>query len=159
MPYLVLKLAHILFVVIFVGNITTGVFWGVRAHRSRDPGMVGSTFDGIIRSDRWFTTPGVIGVLVSGIGAAHAGDFPLFGTGWILWGIVLFAISGAVFGIRVAPLQRAIVEQARNANPGDGAWAEHEKLFRGWALWGLIALLAPVGALVIMVLKPPLPAF
>jgi uncharacterized membrane protein len=159
MAYLILKLIHIASVVVFVGNITTGVFWGMRAHRSRNLGLVGSTFEGIIQSDRWFTTPGVIGILVSGIAAAMMGGLSILGTGWILWGIVLFAISGAVFGSRVAPLQRAIVDTARNAAPDGGAWAAYEKLYKGWALWGLVALLTPVGALIIMVLKPALPAF
>jgi uncharacterized membrane protein len=159
MTYLTLKLIHIVSVVVFVGNITTGVFWGMRAHRSRDLRLIASTFDGIIQSDRWFTLPGVIGILVSGIAAAIVGKLPILGTGWILWGIVLFVIAGIVFGRRVSPLQRDIVSLARSAADDSAAWPEYEKLYRGWALWGLIALLAPVGALIVMVLKPALPAF
>jgi uncharacterized membrane protein len=72
---------------------------------------------------------------------------------------VLFAASGFVFGRRVAPLQREIVKVAGTAEPGAASWDAYKKLYDGWALWGLVALLAPVGAVVIMVLKPPLPAF
>ena len=159
MSYLILKLIHIASVTLFIGNITTGVFWGMRAHRSRDFRLIASTFDGIIQSDRWFTMPGVIGIVVSGIAAALLGKLPILGTGWILWGIILFVIAGIVFGRGVAPLQRDIASLARTADTDAATWTAYEKLYRGWAMWGLVALLAPVGALIIMVLKPPLPAF
>jgi uncharacterized membrane protein len=81
MSYLILKLLHILSVITFVGNITTGVFWGARTHGTRDLRLIASTFDGISRSDRWFTMPGVIGVLVTGIAAAIVGGLPILGTG------------------------------------------------------------------------------
>ena len=155
MTYLVLKLLHVISVIAFVGNITTGVFWGARAHASRDFRLIASTFEGIIRSDRWFTGPGVMGVLVTGVAAAIVGGLPILGTGWILWGIVLFVVSGAVFGMRVAPLQREIAALAAS---GEANRTAYEKLYQGWALWGLVALLAPLGAVVLMVLKPPLPA-
>ncbi|MEX2125391.1 MAG: DUF2269 family protein [Woeseia sp.] len=65
MSYLLWKFVHIASVILFVGDIATGVFWGAHAHRSRDFRLIASTFDGIIRGDRFFTMPGVIGILVS----------------------------------------------------------------------------------------------
>jgi uncharacterized membrane protein len=70
MTYLLLKLLHITSVVVFLGNILTGLFWAAHANRTRDFSVVALKFEGIIRSDRIFTTPGVIGILVSGIAAA-----------------------------------------------------------------------------------------
>ena len=46
------------------------------------------------------------------------------------------------------------------AQSGDGseeAWNEYARLFRRWEIWGLAALLTPVAAMAIMVLKPALP--
>lgn len=157
MSYLVLKTLHILFVIAFVGNITTGLFWARRAMRERDPRRVADTFDGIIQSDRVFTIPGVIGIVVTGIIAAVMGGLPILGTGWIFWPIVLFTISGIVFGAWVVPLQRRIRELASSDSSSDSRWATIEALFRRWEFWGALALLTPVAAAVIMVFKPAWP--
>ena len=159
MTYFVLKLLHIAAVILFIGNITTGLFWAAHAHRTRDFTVIAATFDGIIRSDRWFTIPGVFGIIAAGIAAAVTAKLPILGTGWILWSIVLFAISGMIFGIRVAPLQRELLRLAQTASSTGSTWAAFQPTYVEWGHWGLLALLAPVLALVLMVLKPALPAF
>jgi uncharacterized membrane protein len=158
MSYLVWKLLHIASVVIFLGNITTGLFWAAHANRSGVLKQIAATFDGIIRSDRWFTVPGVVGILASGVVAAITGKLSILGTGWILWPIILFSISGIVFGLWVGPLQRRILTLTKSANTSDQSWAAYRKLYVRWELWGLVALLTPVAAMIIMVLKPVLPA-
>ena len=50
--YLALKLLHVVAVIVFLGNITTGLFWHAHAARTRDPKLLAHTMDGIIRSDR-----------------------------------------------------------------------------------------------------------
>ena len=157
MSYLVLKVLHVASVVVFLGNITTGLFWASHARKSRDLKLVASTFDGIIRSDRRFTAPGVLGILVTGFAAAIVAELPILGTGWIFWPIILFSISGLVFGIRIAPLQRKILGLARDAESTETTWQAYEKLYKSWEFWGLVALVTPVAAMVIMVLKPALP--
>ena len=158
MAYLLLKLLHIASVVVFLGNILTGLFWAAHAHRTRDFALIASTFEGIIRSDRIFTTPGVIGILVSGIAAAILAELPLLGTGWIFWPIVLFTLSGAAFGMRVAPLQRRLAALTRGSENTAKSWESYEALYRRWERWGLVAIATPAIALVIMVLKPAIPA-
>ena len=157
MSYAAWKLLHVASVILFLGNITTGLFWAAHAHRSRDARLIASTFDGITRSDRWFTMPGVIGIVVGGVAAAVIGDLPILATGWILWPIILFSISGLVFGVWVAPLQRRIVEAARAAESSTQAWDYYQALYKRWELWGLLALITPAIAMAIMVLKPSLP--
>ncbi len=112
--YLAMKLVHILSVIAFLGNITTGLFWHAHAARKRDATLLAHTMAGIIRSDRLFTTPSVILIAVSGVAAAVVGQIPILRTGWILWTLILFVISGAIFGMRVVPLQR----QLRDIRPG-----------------------------------------
>lgn len=157
MTYAWLKLLHVLSVVVFVGNITTGLFWAARAHRSGDWALIATTFDGIIRSDRLFTAPGVIGIVASGFALAIVAGLPILGTSWIFWPIVLFSISGIVFGVWVAPLQRQILAKARAAEAASRPDDEYRRLYRRWEGWGLLALVTPLLALVIMVLKPALP--
>jgi uncharacterized membrane protein len=158
MSYLFWKLFHIASVVIFLGNISTGLFWAAHANKSGDLNQIAATFDGIIRSDRWFTVPGVVGILASGIVAAIAAKLSILGTGWILWPAILFSISGVTFGMWVGPLQRQILTFAKSADASDQSWTTYRKLYVRWELWGLVALLTPVAAMIIMVLKPDLPA-
>ena len=155
--YLLLKLLHVIAVIAFLGNITTGLFWHSHAARTRDPRLLAHTMDGIIRSDRFFTVPGVVGIIISGVAAALRGNLPILGTGWILWTLVLFSISGLVFMLRVAPLQRQLLALAESGVHSDSFdYVRYHALAVRWEVWGAIALLTPVGGLVLMVLKPSL---
>ena len=155
MIYLALKLLHIVGAVVFLGNITTGVFWKLHADGSRDPRVIAHAIEGIVRSDRLFTVPGVIMILVGGFGAAIVGHLPLLRTAWLAGGILLFTVTGIVFMARVAPLQREMLIIARGGT-GGGAfdWAGYERLSRKWAFWGSVALIAPALAAALMVFKP-----
>lgn len=155
--YLLIKLFHVIAVIIFLGNITTGLFWHAHAARTRDPKLLAHTMDGIIRSDRLFTVPGVIGIIISGFAAAYYGGFPILRTGWIFWTLVAFTVSGLVFMIRVAPLQqrlRALAEAGVQSGTFD--YTRYHALAIRWEIWGAVALLTPVAGLVLMVLKPSL---
>ena len=153
--YLWLKLIHILAVVMFIGNIVTGVFWHKHAERTRNPRLLAHTMEGVIRSDRLFTIPGVVVILASGIFAAVKGGFPILGTGWILWTLVMFAISGLVFMIRLAPLQRKMQEHAQaGAASGSFDYDAYHRMAKQWDFWGAVATLAPLIGLGLMVLKP-----
>jgi len=158
MAYLVLKLVHVLAVVVFLGNIITGLFWKAHADRTGDPRLMTHALEGIIRSDRLFTMPGVLVILLSGFGAAGIGGLPLLGTGWILWSLVLFTISGLAFMLRVVPLQRRLASVARSGSDSGRLDEDlYRELSRSWKLWGSVALFTPLGALALMVLKPAVP--
>ena len=153
--YLLLKLFHVTAVIAFLGNITTGLFWHAHAARTRDPGFLAHTMDGIIRSDRLFTVPGAIGIIISGVAVAIYAHLPILRTGWILWTLILFSISGFIFTFRVAPLQRQLRALAEaGAQSGAFEYARYHALAVRWEVWGALALLTPVGGLVLMVLKP-----
>lgn len=151
--YLVLKLVHLVGVVLFLGNITVGVFWKRYADRTGNVQVMAYTIDAIINADRIFTVPGIVILLTGGIGAAVVGNIPILSTGWLLWGIIAFVLSGAAFG----PLSR--VQRQLSTAAHDGNMSAYEDLSKGWDLWGGIALVLPVIAFVLMILKPALPAF
>ena len=155
MLYLALKTLHILAVVMFFGNIATGVFWKEHADRTRDPRIIAHVIAGIIVSDRVFTVPGVLLITIAGIWGAIVGDLPLLRTGWVFWGILLFTLSGVTFMGWVGPLQKRMLKLMR-AGVGSGSpdWAEYHKLSRAWAISGALALLLVVVVLVLMVVKP-----
>jgi uncharacterized membrane protein len=153
--YPALKALHILAASLFLGNIITGLFWKAHGDRSADPRIIAHTLDGIIRSDRWFTIPGVLLIVGFGVGAAVAGELPLLHTPWIWQAIVLFTLSGLAFGFQVAPRQRQLHALALTTASG-GAWdgVRYRQVSRGWELWGLVAILTPLAALALMVVKP-----
>jgi uncharacterized membrane protein len=158
MHYLGLKLLHVVAVVLFLGNITTGLFWKAHADRSRDPRLILLGLEGLIRSDRWFTIPGVVAITVFGFAAAIAGHYPILRTGWIFWSLVLFTLSGIAFMAQLVPLQRRLAQLARSGvEGGTFDWNAYHALSRRWEIWGAVALLAPFAALALMVLKPALP--
>jgi uncharacterized membrane protein len=134
--YLPMKLLHVVAVIAFLGNIATGLFWHVHAARTRDARLLAHTMDGIIRSDRLFTIPGVVVIIASGVTAAVIGGLPLLRTGWILWTLVLFGISGLIFMSLVAPLQRRLFSLAQAGSAqGNFDYAGYAKLARRWEFW------------------------
>ena len=127
-----------------MGNIITGLFWKYHADGTKDQRIIAHTMRGLIRADRWFTIPGVVVITAAGIFAAIQAGLPLLRTGWILWSIVAFTLSGVAFAWKVAPLQNELLRMA------DGAAMEWP-LYRGkslqWELWGLFATLTPASLL------------
>ena len=153
--YLIFKLLHVTAVIVFLGNIITGLFWHAHAARTRDPRLLAFTMDGIIRSDRIFTLPGVLAIIASGVAAAIHAGLPLLRTPWIFGTLILFAISGLAFGFQVAPLQRRLRAMAEaGATGGAFEYARYHALAVRWEIWGALALLTPLAGLVLMVLKP-----
>jgi len=153
--YLALKLLHVSAVVMFLGNIITGLFWHAHAARTRDPRLLHHAMDGILRSDRWFTNPAAATIAVSGVLMALNAHLPILRTRWIAIGLGLFILSGLVFATRVTPLQKQLRTLARaGLETGTFDHPRYEALARRWEVWGGIALLLPLAALAVMVLKP-----
>jgi uncharacterized membrane protein len=158
MLYLLLKTVHIVVVVMYLGNIATAIFWKEHADRTRDPRLIAHALAGIILSDRLITLPGAILITISGLASAHIGYTPMLRTGWVFWGIVLFSLSGVAFVRYVEPLQSRMLKLMKAGVESDSPdWDAYHRLSRAWAIWGAVALLLTFAALVIMVLKPPLP--
>ena len=151
--YLILKLVHLAGVVLFLGNITVGVFWKRFSDATRNMAVMAHTIDAIIVADRLFTIPGIVILLIGGFGAAFAGNIPILSTGWILWALIAFILAGLAFG----PLSRTQRQLSVAAHTGN--LEEYERLSKNWDVWGLIALVLPFVAFALMILKPALPAF
>jgi uncharacterized membrane protein len=154
MQFLILKATHIFSVVLFLGNIITGVFWKMHADRIGTLQARAQAVDGIIHSDRWFTLPGVIVILVTGVLMANSLHLPILRTGWLLWALILFSIAGIAFQFFVAPLQRKLLENLRAGLAGNWDEAQYDSLSLSWKIWGSVGTLTPIGALFLMVTKP-----
>ena len=153
--YIALKVLHVAAVILFLGNLVTGILWKIHGDQTEDPVIIRHTVAGLIRADRWFTIPGVVLILIGGFGAAMVGGLPLIRTKWILIGIVLFTVSGAAYMGRVVPLQQRMLQVARSGvETGQLDWDKYRALTRSWNVWGTIALLTPVLAMIAMIAKP-----
>ena len=156
MEYSYFKLLHIVAVIMFLGNITTGLFWMRIAVKTKDLKIISHSMKGVIKSDRLFTIPGVIIITIGGFMTAISGDLPILSTGWIFWSLVLFSVSGIAFVWKVAPLQTRIYKLTVNEQNSSGFdWNMLHKKYLEWETWGLIALLTPFAAMVMMTLKLP----
>ena len=157
--YIVFKVLHVAAAIVFLGNISIGLFWKRWADRTNDARIVAHTIDGIIRADRLFTIPSVILLVIAGVGAAQTAHIPILGTGWILWSIGLFVIAGIAFG-PIARVQRLLSATAHEGvTSGTMSWELYHRFSGVWDFWGVIALVAPIIAAVFMIAKPVLPAF
>lgn len=154
MTYLILKIVHLLAVVLFLGNIITGLFWKYHGDKTGDPRIMAHIMDGIISADRWFTLPGVGLISASGVAAAIHAGLPILRTPWIGQSLILFALSGVIFAAQVAPLQKRIRTLALDGvRTGTLDQSAYRRLSLRWELWGILAILTPLGALALMVLK------
>lgn len=152
MVYSFIKLIHVIFVILFLGNITIGLFWKMIAEKTKDPDKIAFAFRGIIKADRYFTMPGVIIITLFGVGLAMHAKLPILGTDWILWSIILFIISGIAFMAKLVPLQKKLAALASDKEKF--SWDEYHKLSKQWDFWGYVALLTPWLAMLLMVIKP-----
>jgi uncharacterized membrane protein len=119
------------------------------AKRSCDPANLRFAARGVIATDVYFTTPGVLLLLINGlilsmnwIQTGHAS--------WLYVAMGLFALSGmAWFGFLI-PIQRRMARLA-DAEPvsGGDVPAEFYVVMKKWYRWGGIATILPL-----VILKP-----
>ena len=109
---------------------------------------------GLIRSDRFFTVPGVLLIVATGVALALMAHLPLLRTFWIAGSLVLFGISGLAFAFKVGPLQKKLLANAQAGLAGTWNEAEYHALSKSWGIWGTIATAAPLVAVFLMVMKP-----
>lgn len=150
--YELLKLFHLAAVVLFLGNVTLGLWWVKHAERTRDAKLIGHAMHGVVRSDRWFTIPGVFLIIGAGLGAAVTGHLKVMGTPWIFYAVILFFASGAVFGAVLGPLQKQIVAVANASNVDQ---AQLASMLRRWHAWGWVSTAPLWVAFAMMILKWP----
>ena len=154
MLYLTLKSLHVLAVMLFLGNIITGVFWKRHADRSGSLPVRAQVLAGIIRSDQLFTLPTVAAIIGTGVLNALLVHLPILRTFWIGAGLALFLVAGLVFALKVGPLQKKLLANAEAGLAGNWDQAGYEELSRQLLSWGWVATALPLVVVFLMVFKP-----
>lgn len=147
MPFLLLKLIHVVAAIVAVGANVTYAFWLRRAGHDRD--QLAWAIRGIQTLDRRLANPAYIVLLITGAWMVLGGAFS-FQTGWIIAALVLYVLL-VIVGIFVyAPtIQRQLEEAERD--PTSAAYAAIE---RRSTLLGISTLIAVLAIVVLMVTKP-----
>lgn len=159
MPYQAWMFLHQLGVIVFFANLVAALFWRSRAEQTNDPRILAFAYRTLNLGDARLTPASVGLIVASGVGAALQVRLPILSTGWILWSIVLFSVSGLLFGLRVLPCQKALAVHAEAGVRDGGGFdlATHRRLAREWAFWAHLSLLAAAAVLPMMVFRPGIP--
>ncbi len=152
-----LLLLHVGGAVLFFSNAVAAFFWKHRASRSGRPQVVAHTFAGLMTADRWVTPIAVVTIVGSGIALAVRTGLGLLSTGWILWSLGSFLISGALFLLRVLPLQSRLASWTAADPEPTFDWRRYRREARRWSFWAHLSIGAAFLALALMVLRPDLP--
>ena len=154
MLYTFLKTVHLFGVVLLVGNVTVTLVWKRGADRTGEPSVIAFAQRLVTLTDWWFTLGGVVLILVGGFGAAWVAGLDPFGVHWLLWGQILFGVSGLLWTLMLIPAQ---IRQARLANSFASTGvipADYWRDARRWTWWGILAIVPLLGAIWIMIAKP-----
>lgn len=150
----VFKFAHIIGVILLLGNITVTAVWKVFADRTRDASIIAFGQRMVTGTDFGLTVPGIVLTMVGGYGAMIEAQYDFPGPFWLLWSQISFVAAGIIWLGVLIPIQ---VKQARMAKQFGGATevpGEYRRLARQWLAWGLIATVPLVSALYLMIYKP-----
>ena len=151
--YLIFKFIHVLGVVVLLGNVTVTAVWKVFADRTRDARVVAFAQRLVIGTDYAFTLGGIILIVVGGYGMGWTGGVSL-ATGWILWGQVLFLVSGLIWAVFLLPIQATQSSLAKDFGRLDQIPGRYQMLGRRWLIMGIVATIPLVAAMYFMIVKP-----
>jgi uncharacterized membrane protein len=152
--YATFKFLHVLGAIILVGNVTVTAVWKVFADRTRDARVVAFGQRLVTITDWSLTAGGILLIIVGGYGAALTAGMNLFGARWLVWGQILFAISGIIWAAILVPAQIRQARAARAFATGGEIPEGYRKDARRWLVWGVLATVPLVVAVWLMVWKP-----
>lgn len=143
---------HLLGAVLFLGNIVVTAAWASLGRKSRDPEAVRFMVRGIVLTDAVFTFPGVLLLALNG-GMLGTAWFQA-GAPWIIVSVILFALTGILWGAVLVPVQKRLVKVVDAMPRGGPIPAEYDALMAKWFRFGGIATLLPLVTFFLMVFKP-----
>ncbi len=152
--YLFFKWLHVLGVILILGNVTVTAVWKVFADRSKDPRIVAFGQRLVTITDWSMTVTGIILIMVGGFGATWTGGMSPIGSKWLLWGEMLFGVSGAIWLFILVPAQVRQARMARAFANGGEIPAAYQRDAQRWIVWGIIATIPLVAAVWVMIYKP-----
>ncbi len=143
---------HLLGAVLFLGDVIITAGWAGFGRRSRDPEAIRFAVRGIMFTDAVFLLPGVILVFING--GILGTEWFKAGAPWIIVSVVLFVITGILYGAGLEPIQKKLLRLVDAMPHGGPLPPEYEGLMAKWFRLGGIATLLPLVIFFLMVFKP-----
>jgi uncharacterized membrane protein len=150
----VFKFAHIIGIVLLLGNITVTAVWKVFADRTLDARIVAFGQRMVTGTDFGLTLPGIVLTIIGGYGAMYEARYDFPGPSWLIWSQLCFVVAGVVWLGVLIPIQVRQARMARQFANSAQIPAEYRSLSRRWLAWGLIATVPLIAALYFMIDKP-----
>lgn len=152
--YLILKTLHIIGAVLFLGNIIITGWWKLMANKTRKPEVIAFAQRQVTLTDFVFTAGGSSLLFAAGIANIILYDINIMTTTWILWALILFTLSGLIWGGILIPIQIKQAREAKQFTSQSIISKEYWQREIQWYIYGTIAIFLPLISLSLMVIKP-----
>jgi uncharacterized membrane protein len=146
---------HVLGAAMLIGNAIVMAIWLTIAGFSSRETAKRRAAQAVNVGDAWFTIPGVFLLLTNGLAMVferYGGVSAFTTTPFIGIGLVLLTLTGVVWALRLVPAQLTLERLARA--PGDLDVASYRSVLIGWSVWGTVATILPILAVIVMTTKP-----
>ncbi len=151
--YLWLKVAHIVGVMLFLGNIIITGWWKNLADRTKNPQVIAFAQRQVTLTDFIFTAGGAAILLVAGMANVAMHDLS-FSAKWLSHGMAIFTLSGLIWAFVLIPVQIKQAKMAKTFAVSGVIPDEYWKLCNRWNWFGAAATLLPIMNIYWMVFKP-----
>ncbi|MCA6118110.1 DUF2269 domain-containing protein [Bradyrhizobium sp. WSM 1738] len=158
MLYFVLKYLHIVGAAVLLGTGSGIAFFMLMAHLSGKPAVIAGVARIVVIADFIFTATAVVVQPITGaLLVLHVGYS--FWDGWVIWSIVLYILTGALW-LPVVWMQVRLRDFAiEAAAKGKPLPAEYHRIFWLWFAFGIPAFTAVAVIMWLMIAKPQIAFF
>jgi uncharacterized membrane protein len=158
MLYIVLKYLHVVGSGVLLGTGSGIAFFMLAAHLGGKPSVIAGVARIVVIADFIFTATAVVAQPITGsLLVLHVGYS--FWEGWIVWSMVLYVITGALW-LPVVWMQMRLRDLASiAAGKGSPLPPEYHRIFWLWFAFGIPAFIAVSAILWLMIAKPQLEFF
>lgn len=150
--YLVLKYLHILCAIVLAGTGAGIAFFMLMASRSKNISVIAHTAKFVVLADWIFTTPAVIGQLITGTLLMKSLHYS-FSAPWFMCVASLFVFIGCCW-IPVVFIQYRLKKLAENAEQSGVLSDEFNRAMKYWTALGIPAFCGILFMLWLMIFKP-----
>jgi uncharacterized membrane protein len=155
LDYEIHRLLHIIGAILFIGNILVTGVWGYLSSKAK-PEVLPFASKTINWADVFFTGPGAILLIYNGITLSSRWSYELT---WIGIPYFLFVATGLVWILNLVRYQSnlvsigSMIENETDPTKLKELTDQFKGIFNRWTIWGILAIILPLIAMVYMVLK------
>jgi len=158
MMYFILKYLHVVGAAVSLGTGAGIAFFMLAAHLGGKPSVIAGVARIVVIADFIFTATAVVVQAVTGslliLNVGYS-----FWDGWIVWSIMLYVLTGALW-LPVVWMQMRLRDLASTAAAeGSPLPNEYHRIFGLWFAFGIPAFIAVAAILWLMIAKPQLALF